>query len=251
LPYGAHFKCVEEFNFEEFVDGEDRDKYLWMSAAWTYAERITAAFAKYGWVAAIRGIEGGGKVEGLAAHTFPTDSGVAVKCSTEIGITERREFELSSLGFLPLLHCAGRDFAVFFSAQSCQKPKPDPDPAAKANAELLAKFNYLLCVSRFVHYLKIMARDKISSFTEVAECQRWLNQWLQNYILSNPGNNNPELIVRHPLSDAKVAVQPIKGKPGWYEMVIWLGLRITDFPAISYRLVAEIPKPEYAARGSN
>jgi len=122
LPYGANFKRVEEFNFEEFVDGKDHDKYLWMNAAWAYAARITDAFAKYGWMARTRGVEAGGKVEGLPVHTFPTDDGdVAMKCPTEIAISDRREFELSNLGFLPLLHSKWTDFAVFMTAQSCQK----------------------------------------------------------------------------------------------------------------------------------
>ncbi len=122
--YGEKFSKVAEFNFEENVDGTDHDKYLWMNAAWAYAARITDAFAKYGWMARTRGVEGGGKVEGLPVHTFPTDDGdVAMKCPTEIAITDRREFELSNLGFLPLIHCKGRDFAVFMRPQSCQKPE--------------------------------------------------------------------------------------------------------------------------------
>ena len=104
-------------------------------------------------------------------HTFPTDDGgVAMKCPTEIAITDRREFELSNLGFLPLLHCKGNDFAAFMGTQSCQKPKTYFDPAANANAELSTKLNFMLCVSRFAHYLKVMARDKIGSFMEVSEC---------------------------------------------------------------------------------
>ena len=151
-----------------------------MNAAWAYAARITDAFAKYGWMARTRGVEGGGKVEGLPVHTFPTDDGdVAMKCPTEIAISDRREFELSNLGFLPLLHSKGNDFAVFMGAQSCQKPKTYFDPAANANAELSAKFNLILCTSRFAHYLKVMARDKIGSFMEVGECGAWLNDWIK------------------------------------------------------------------------
>ena len=129
--------------------------------------RITDAFAKWGWLARTRGVEGGGKVEGLPVHTFPTDDGdIAMKCPTEIAITDRREFELSNLGFLPMMHAKGTDFAVFMGAQSCQKPKTYFDPDANANAELSAKFNLILCTSRFAHYLKVMARDKIGSFME-------------------------------------------------------------------------------------
>ncbi len=175
LPYGEKFKPVDEFKYEEGVDGTKHDHYSWMSAAWTYAARCTDAFAKDGWFARTRGVEGGGKVEGLPVHTFATDDGgVAMKCPTELAITDRREFELSNLGFLPLLHCKGKDFAAFMGTQSCQKAKTYFDPSASANSELSTKLNFMLCVSRFAHYLKVMARDKIGSFMETADCATWL-----------------------------------------------------------------------------
>ena len=244
LPYGANFKRVDAFNFEEFVDGKDHDKYLWMNAAWAYAARITDCYAKYGWFARSRGVEGGGKVEGLPVHTFPTDDGdVAMKCPTEIAISDRREFELSNLGFLPLLHSKGRDFAVFMGAQSCQKPKTYFDPAANANAELSAKFNYIMCVGRFAHYLKVMARDKIGSFMEVGDCQRWLNDWIMNYVIANPQDAGDEAKAKAPLADAKVEVREVKGKPGWYEAVAWLRPHFQlETLTTSMRLVAEVPK---------
>lgn len=244
LPYGENFKRVDEFNFEEFVDGKSHDKYLWMNAAWAYATRITDAVAKYGWMARTRGVEGGGKVEGLPVHTFPTDDGdVAMKCPTEIAISDRREFELSNLGFLPLLHSKNRDFAVFMGAQSCQKPKTYFDPAANSNAELSAKFNYIMCVSRFAHYLKVMARDKIGSFMEVKDCQKWLNNWIMNYVISNPEDAGDEAKARAPLADARVEVRAVKGKPGWYEAVAWLRPHFQlETLTTSMRLVAEVPK---------
>lgn len=243
LPYGQDFKPVEEFDFEEFVDGKDHSKYLWMNASWAYAARITDSFAKYGWFAKIRGVEGGGVVEGLPVHTFPTDDGdVAMKCPTEIAISDRREFELSNLGFLPLLHAKNRDFAVFMGAQSCQKPKTYFDPAANSNAELSAKFNYILCVSRFAHYLKVMARDKIGSNMEVSECERWLNQWLSNYVC-DPTIAGDETKAKCPLADARVEVREVAGKPGWYEAVAYLRPHFQlETLSASMRLVAEVPK---------
>jgi type VI secretion system protein ImpC len=244
LPYGPEFKRVDEFNFEEDVDGKYHDKYLWMNAAWAYAARVTDASAKYGWFARTRGVEGGGKVEGLPVHTFPTDDGdVAMKCPTEIAISDRREFELSNLGFLPLLWCKGRDFAVFMGAQSAQKPKQYFDPAANANAELSAKFNYLLCVSRFAHYLKVMARDKIGSFMEVKDCEQWLNTWIMNYVIANPQTAGEEAKAKSPLADAKVEVREVKGKPCWYEAVAYLRPHFQlETLTTSMRLVAEVPK---------
>jgi type VI secretion system protein ImpC len=244
LPYGENFKKVDAFNFEEFVDGKDHDKYLWMNAAWAYAARITDAFAKYGWLARTRGVLGGGKVEDLPVHTFPTDDGdVAMKCPTEIAISDRREFELSNLGFLPLLHSKNNDFAVFMGAQSCQKPKQYFDPGANANAELSAKFNYILNVSRFAHYLKVMARDRIGSHMEVKDCERFLNEWINNYVLENPETAGDESKAKMPLREARVEVREVKGKPGWYEAVAYLRPHYQlETLTTSMRLVAEVPR---------
>ena len=152
-------------------------------------------------MARTRGVEGGGKVEGLPVHTFPTDDGdVAMKCPTEIAISDRREFELSNLGFLPLLHSKGRDFAVFMGDQSCQKPQDVLRPGANANAELSAKFNQILCMSRFAHYLKVMARDKIGSFMERGDMEKWLNNWINNYMLGNPETASDEAKAKKPLA---------------------------------------------------
>jgi type VI secretion system protein ImpC len=243
LPYGENFKRVEEFNFEEFVDGKDHSKYLWMNASWAYAARITDAYAKYGWFARTRGVEGGGVVEGLPVHTFPTDDGdVAMKCPTEIAISDRREFELSNLGFLPLLHAKNRDFAVFMGSQSCQKPKTYFDANANANAELSAKFHYILCVSRFAHYLKVMARDKIGSGMETADVERWLNDWINNFVC-DPSIAGEETKAKFPLAEAKVEVRAVAGKPGWYEAVAYLRPHFQlETLTASMRLVAEVPK---------
>ncbi|MDZ4820081.1 MAG: type VI secretion system contractile sheath large subunit [Planctomycetota bacterium] len=243
LPYGQDFKPVEEFNFEEFVDGKEHDKYLWMNAAWAYAARMTDTFAKNGWFAASRGVMGGGKVEGLPVHTFPTDDGdIAMKCPTEIAITDRREFELSNLGFLPLLHAKGTDFSVFMSAQSAQKPKTYFEPDANANAELSAKLNLIMCTSRFAHYLKVMARDRIGSFMETAQCAEWLNRWIGNYCC-DPSGASDETKAKYPLSEARVDVQPVAGRPGWYEAVAYLRPHFQlETLTTSLRLVAEVPK---------
>lgn len=243
LPYGRDFKTVSEFNYEEMVDGKEHDKYTWMGAAWAYAARITDAFSQYGWMARTRGVEGGGKVEGLPVHTFPTDDGdVAMKVPTEVAISDRREFELSSLGFLPLLHKKGTDFAVFMGAQSCNKPKTFFDPAANANAELSAKFNLILNTSRFAHYLKVMARDKIGSFMELGDCASWLNRWISNYCV-DPNGATDAMKAKHPLAEAKIEVRPVSGKPGYYESVAYLRphYQLEGLTA-SLRLVAEVPK---------
>ncbi len=216
-PYGQKYTPVEEFNFEEDVDGTNHDKYQWMSSAWAYATRITDAFSKFGWLARSRGVEGGGKVEGLPVCTFPTDDGdIAMKCPTEVGITERREKELSDLGFLPLIHCKGRDFAAFIGAQSCQNPKVYYEDFATANAALMARFNLILCLSRFAHFLKVMVRNRLGSFMSREDMHKWLNRWINNYTLASPENASDEDKAMRPLQSARVEVQDVPGQPGFY-----------------------------------
>lgn len=244
LPYGQKTIPVEEFDFEEDVDGTDHKKYLWGNAAYSFGTRLTEAYSKYGWLAAIRGVEGGGLVQGLPTHTFSTDDGeVALKCPTEIAITDRREKELSDLGFIPLVHCKGTDYAAFFAAQSCQRPAVYDTDEANANARLSTMLQYILCTSRFAHYLKAMARDKIGAFMERDECERWLNRWINNYTLGNPETAGPDAKAKRPLREAKVTVRDVKGKPGCYEAVAHLRPHLQlDELSVSMRLVAQLPE---------
>ena len=243
LPYGKDTKPVDAFNYEEGVDGTDHSKYLWMGAAWTLASRLTNAFAMYGWCAAIRGVEGGGLVEGLPTHTFTTDEGdIALKCPTEVPITDRREKELADLGFAPVVHCKGTDYAAFFSVQSAQKPKMYDKEAANANARLSAQLPYILAISRFAHYMKAMMRDKIGSFMSRKECESFLNQWILQYVVGND-DVSAEVKARRPLREAKVEVMEVAGKPGVYRAVAFLKPHFQlDELSVSLRLVADIPQ---------
>ena len=244
LPYGPDTVPIETFNFKEDVDGKDHSKYLWSNAAYAMATRLTESFAKYGWCATIRGVEGGGKVEGLPTHTFNTDEGeIAMKCPTEIAITDRREKELSDLGFMPLVHCKGTDYAAFFGAQSCQKSKKYDTNAANANARLSTQLQYMFAMSRFAHYLKAIMRDKIGSFMTRKECEVYLNRWISNYVVSSE-DAGMELKAKHPLKEARVEVAEIPGKPGCYRAVCFLKPHFQlDELTISLRLVAELPPP--------
>lgn len=251
LPYGNATRPVEEFGFEEFaIDSKtglanttDHDSYCWMNAAYVLGSRLTQAFAKYGFCTAIRGAEGGGKVEGLPGHVFISDDGDPdLKCPTEIGITDRREAELGKLGFLPLCHYKNTDYAVFFGAQSCQKPRKYDNPDATANAAISARLPYMMATSRFAHYLKVMARDKIGSFMEAEDVQSWLNRWILSYVNASEGGGQ-EIRAKYPLADAKVVVREIPGSPGSYNAVAWLRpwLQMEELTT-SLRLVAKIPE---------
>ncbi len=250
LPYGSATKPIEEFNYEEApYDAAgaarplDHQQYCWMNAAYVMGTRLTDAFAKYGFCVAIRGAEGGGKVENLPTHVFTSDDGdLDSQCPTEIGITDRREFELSNQGFLPLCHYKNTDYAVFFGAQSTQKPKKYDRPEATANAAISARLPYIMASSRFAHYLKVLARDKIGSFMEASDCEKWLNRWIKNYVNSNE-NAGQETKARYPLREAKVEVKEIPGKPGSYNAVAYLRpwLQMEELTT-SLRMVARIPQ---------
>jgi type VI secretion system protein ImpC len=242
LPYGPDTAPVEAFNFQEDVSGKDHHKYLWSNAAYSLGARITDAFAKYGWCAAIRGVEGGGLVEGLPTHTFATDDGeVALKCPTEIAITDRREKELADLGFIPLVHCKGTDYAAFFSTQSAQKAKEYNTDAANANARLSSQLQYIYAVSRIAHYLKTMMRDKVGSFASKSSVENYLNNWIAQYVLLDD-TASQERKAQFPLREARVEVAEIPGKPGCYKAAAFLRPHYQlDELSVSLRLVAELP----------
>jgi len=244
LPYGADTVPVEGLNFEEDVDGTDHAKYLWGNAAYALAQRITNAFALYKWCAAIRGVEGGGLVEGLPTHTFSTDEGdIALKCPTEIAITDRREKELSDLGLISLVHCKGTDYAAFFGGQTVQKAKVYDTDAANANARISTVLPYILAASRFAHYLKAIMRDKIGSFQTADTISSYLNRWIGNYVLAQD-DASQNLKSQYPLREARVDVTEIPGKPGCYNAIAFLRphFQLEELTA-SIRLVAELPPP--------
>jgi len=242
LPYGKDTKPVDGFNFEEGVDGTDHSKYLWGNAAYALASKMTQAFATYGWCVAIRGVEGGGLVDGLPSHTFRTDEGdVALKCPTEIAITDRREKELADQGLVSLVHCKGTDKAAFFSIQSCNKPKLYDTDAATANARLSAQLPYMMATCRFAHYLKAMMRDKIGSFMSREDCWRFLNRWISQYVTQDD-KANQTIKAKFPLREARVDVEEVKGKPGVYRAIAYLRPHFQlDELNVSLRLVAELP----------
>lgn len=244
LPYGQETRPTDSFNFEEDVDGKDHKKYLWGNAAYSLGTRLTDAFAKYEWCAAIRGVEGGGLVQGLPVHTFKTDEGdVALKCPTEIAITDRREKEFSDLGFIPLVHCKNTDYAAFFAAQSTNKAKRYDSDFANANARLSSQMQYIMAISRFAHYLKSMMRDKVGSYMSRADCERFLNTWITQYVLADD-TASPEDKAKYPLRDARIEVVEVAGKPGAYRAVAFLRPHFQlDELTVSLRLVAELPPP--------
>ena len=244
LPYNPEDgETTEGFNFVEDVDGTNHDKYLWCNAAFAFAARLTDAFDKYGWCAAIRGVEGGGLVEDLPTHTFRTDDGeVALKCPTEVSITDRREKELSDLGFIPLVHCKHTDYAAFFGAQSAQKPKKYSTDAANANAALSAQLQYIFAVSRISHYMKAMMREKIGSFATASGVQSYLQNWIDKFVTTDDAASQ-DTKAEFPLREASIEVSEVPGRPGVYRAVSFIRPHFQlDELSVSLRLVAELPQ---------
>ena len=181
----------------------------------------------------------------MPAHTFLTDEGdIALKCPTEIAITDRREKELNDLGFLSLVHCKGTDKAAFFGGHTVNKPKTYNTDAANANASLSAMLPYVLAASRFAHYFKVMMRDKIGSFMTAEQVSNYLNTWMADYILLND-NAGQDTKAKFPLRDGRVDVSEVPGKPGVYTAVAFLRphFQLEELSA-SIRLVAELPPPQ-------
>lgn len=243
LPYGRDGVRVDAFNYEEAVDGTSHKKYLWGNAAYALASKLTGAFAASEFCTAIRGPEGGGKVEGLPVHNFRTWEGdIAMKCPVEVQISDRREKELADQGFIPLVHCKDTDYAAFFSVQSCQKPKLYNTDDANKNARLSAQLPYIFAICRFAHYMKVMMRDKIGRYMSKADLQRFLSTWIAEYVLDQD-EATQEQKARRPLRAASIEVDEDPAKPGVYRTTMFLQPHLQlDELNVSLRLVAEVPK---------
>lgn len=248
LPYGAKTNPVEEFGFEEDVGAAEHSRYTWMNSAYAMATNINQSFKAFGWCSRIRGIESGGAVEGLPVHTFPTDDGgVDMKCPTEVAISDRREAELSKSGFLPLIHKKNTDFAAFIGAQTLHKPAEYDDPDATANASLGARLPFIFATSRFAHYLKCIVRDKVGSFKDQAAMQRWLSDWISNYVDATPESSSETTKARKPLAGAEVVVEEVEGAPGYYTSKFFLKPHYQlEGLTVSLRLVSKLPSAKGA-----
>jgi len=243
LPYGARTNPVEAFDFEEDADGTTHERYAWINSAYAMATNINRSFRDFAWCTSIRGVESGGAVEDLPAHTFPTDDGgVDMKCPTEIAISDRREAELAKNGFMPFVHRKNSNVAAFIGAQSLQKPAEYYDPVATENARLAARLPYLFACCRFAHYLKCIVRDKVGSFRERGEMEMWLNDWILNYVDGDPLNSSEDTKARKPLAAARVELEDIEDNPGYYSAKFFLRPHYQlEGLTVSLRLVSRVP----------
>ncbi len=242
-PYGRDATPIECFDYLESTGRGGHTTYVWGNAAYALAARLNSAFTEYGWCAAIRGVEGGGLVEGLPMHRVRRDDGEETFLGpAEVSITDRREKELADQGFIPLINCKGTDYAAFFSVQSCQKPKIYDSEVANANARLNAQLTYTLVMSRFAHYMKVMMLHRVGHFLSRADCERFLTEWLSQHV-SPDENTSLEMQARLPLGQASIEVIEIPGKPGALRAAVYLKPRF-QMPevTVSLRLVVDLPQ---------
>jgi len=239
-PYGLRPTTPGEFQYEE-----DTRYLLWGNSAYALGVCIAEAFSGYGWCAAIRGVEGGGCVSGLPMWARDFESEGRVKSGVEILLSDRLEKELADLGFVPLVHCRGTDYAVFFSTQSCQKPRTYDSYSANVNSRLTCQLAYILTASRFAQYLKLIVRDRIGSFWSRADCERFLNSWISSYVLSDDAASQA-VKANHPLREARIDVSEHPGKPGVYQAVAFLRPHFQlDELSVSLRVVVELPSASH------
>lgn len=249
LPYGQNTLPAEGFIFEEAVlsaDGvPDNDHFLWGNAAYFLAERITNAFSLYSWAAAIRGVEGGGLVEGLPIYTFSSGEDEGIKeifCPTQVAITDRREKEINDLGFIALCHSKGSGKAAFFGGQTTNKPKKYINADANANAALSSRLPYIMAASRFAHYIKVIVRDKVGGFLTRGNVEAFLNSWISQYVLLDD-NASQDVKSAFPLREANIVVVDVPGEPGSYKATVFLKPHFQlEELTTSIRLVADLPK---------
>lgn len=244
-PYEDSGHRVDGFRFHEEVRGPDRSKYLWGGANYAFGAVLIRAFSQAGWLADIRGarrgIEGGGLATDLPRHSFAADQrGIVMKSSADVIVTESLEKQLSDLGFIPLCESKDTEHSVFYSNQSLQKPARYDRDAATTNAQMSAMLQYMLCVSRFAHYVKVLGRDKLGAFTDYEELEKILQNWIVQYVTSD-GEATPATKARYPLRDAEVRVEPTPGKPGSYRCLMRLNPHYElDQLQASVRVVAEL-----------
>ena len=242
-PYSVDNNPAEGVDYNETVDSENDDTFVWMNAAYSLCHKIAYAFSLYGWTAAIRGVEGGGLASDLPVYTYVKSEGdLAIKCPTEVSITDRREKELSDLGFICLCHCKGTNTAAFFSVQTCQMHESYENPNATANARMSTSLQYILIASRFAHYLKVMLRNKIGTFATAESIEKFLQSWIGQYILLSPNATQP-MKAKMPLKGAKISVTETPGAVGVYNVILWISPHLQlDEISVSIRLVSKVPE---------
>lgn len=214
------------FRYSEQVDGPGTGQRLWISAIWALGAVVIREFGRTGWFADIRGgsrgAEGGGLVEDLPVAGFDGFSrDVACRGPTEVLVTDATQSQLDEAGLIPLCGAGAEGRAVFHSNASLHEPEKYDSPVATANARISSLLQYVFCVSRFAHYLKVIARDRVGSYFEAVDLERFLNEWINQYVTPDD-QASAEVRARLPLRAASVEVREEPGSAGGYRVIMRL-----------------------------
>ena len=198
---------------------------LWGNPSYCYAAVVIRSFARTSWLADISGLLpgklAGGIVTGIQSATAEQSehTGFMPRFGLEYMITDRREKLFTHFGLLPLCHCKYSNYGVFYSSYSIKKIQSYNNKQVEQNANLSIMLHYILCVSRFAHYIKLLVRDKIGSFSSPEQCEKILTAWILQYAAA--GNDlDEEIKAKKPLKSASVSVLQKKGKPGSFHCTI-------------------------------
>ncbi|MBX2807117.1 MAG: type VI secretion system contractile sheath large subunit [Cellvibrionaceae bacterium] len=243
-PYNDDHSRREDFSYQERTDHPDKD-FLWGNACFAFGSTLIRAFSNTGWFADIRGgiheFGEGGVVRHLqyTQHRFEKHN-VSARPAANIQVDDFLERELSGLGFIPLCSYHSVENSVFYSNNSLHESQEYTSEVATANARLSAMIQYMMCVSRFGHYVKVIGRDKIGSFVGAEECQRIFQNWLNQYTTANDTSSSA-LKARYPLSMSQVEVKDKVGSPGHYSCIMHLQPHFQlDQLVSSIKLVTEL-----------
>ena len=219
-PYDPEDNPISKFVYKEDVS-ESHEDYLWGNTVYAFASRLTDSFANYRWCTNIIGPNSGGAVKDLPVHTFESMGDLEMKIPTEVLVSDRREYELSEQGFIPLTMRKGSNNAAFFAANSAQMPKIFANTPEGKDAELNYKLGtqlpYLFAITRMSHYIKILQREHIGSWRERSDLERELNKWIKQYI-ADQENPSAEIRSQRPFKSAQILVEDVAGEPGWYRV---------------------------------
>ncbi len=120
-PYGANFRPVDKFSYEEFKTLDDKQHYLWANAALGPAALLGISFTKKSWE-----FKPGANVDltNLAMHVY-TDDGEQEVSLAQTWLTRPQIEHLTKQGIMALLCVKGQNAMQLFRFLSLGKPGKD------------------------------------------------------------------------------------------------------------------------------
>jgi len=221
-PLFGEDKPVRSFIYQEEAPAGDSD-YLWINSSYAYATRLMESFARYRWCPNIIGPQSGGAVLNLPVHLTEKEGTPILNGPVETIVSDRKEYEISELGFIPLTQRKNADNATFFSSNSVQQPKyfgTDPEAKiAELNYRLGTQLPYLFIINRLAHYIKVLQRENLGSWKSRADLESELNRWIRQYV-ADQENPSPATRSQRPLRRALIRVTEVDSDAGWYQVAL-------------------------------